>query len=178
VHGVPLYGTMVACEFEGRPRVGVIHMPALDETIAGSTDGHGRDEGWWKPAGLDKHRPLTVTPTASLDRALALWTCPEVYRSLGELHVFQHLEQTVGHVRGWSDCYAYVLLTTGRADAVIEAGLKRWDFAAALPILRAAGARVSDWSGGEDFDGGDVLASNGHVHDAFLRELQRSRDAT
>jgi histidinol-phosphatase len=174
VHGVPLYGTMVACEFEGQPRVGVIHMPALDETIAGAVSEQGTRKGWWKPAGLDERRPLAVTPTPTLKQAMALWTCPEVYRDLGVLHVFQHLEHVLGHQRGWSDCYGYVLLTTGRADAVIEAGLQIWDIAAALPILHAAGARVSDWTGGEDFGSGRVVASNGPVHDDFLREIQRA----
>jgi len=177
VHGVPLYGTMVACEFEDQPRVGVIHMPALDETVTGSIDELGQRNGWWKPAGQADRRPLAVSATPTADRAMALWTCPEVYRELGVLHVFLHLERVLGHQRGWSDCYAYVLLTTGRADAVVEAGLKLWDIAAALPILLAAGARVSDWVGGEDFGGGNVLASNGPVHEALLREIRRALDA-
>lgn len=176
VHGVPLYGTMVACAFEGHPRVGVIHMPALDETVAGSIDEQGDRNGWWKPAGRPERRPLAVTPVQELDEALGLWTCPEVYRELGVLHVFQHLEHALGHQRGWSDCYAYVLLTTGRADAVVEAGLQLWDIAATLPILLAAGARVSDWNGGEDFGGGNVVASNGPVHESLLREIRRALD--
>ena len=33
VHGVPLYGTLVALEIAGRASVGVIYMPGLDEVV-------------------------------------------------------------------------------------------------------------------------------------------------
>ena len=40
IHGVPLYGTLVACLVGGRPSVGVIYLPALDDLIA-AADGEG-----------------------------------------------------------------------------------------------------------------------------------------
>ena len=33
IHGVPLYSTLVGVEFEGRSILGVIHVPALDESV-------------------------------------------------------------------------------------------------------------------------------------------------
>lgn len=174
VQGVPLYGAMVACEYQQQPRVGVIHMPALDETVAGATDEHGETDGWWSPMGTDQRRPLVVSQTRSLDQALAVWTCPEVYRELGVLHVFQHLERTFGRLRGWSDCYAHVLLATGRADVVVEAGLQLWDIAAALPVLAAAGAQVSSWEGGTNLSTGNVVVSNGFFHNEIIQEIRRS----
>lgn len=174
VQGVPLYGTMVGCEFEEQPRVGVIHMPALDETVAGAIDEHRNTDGWWLPMGSAQRRSLEVSQTETLDQALALWTCPEVYRQLGVLPVFQHLERTFGRLRGWSDCYAHVLLATGRADAVVEAGLQIWDVAAALPILEAAGAQVTNWNGGPDLGTGNLIFSNGKFHDLILQEIRRS----
>src|SRR5487761_451355 len=34
ISGVPLYGTLIGVEFEGRSVVGVIRMPALDEMVS------------------------------------------------------------------------------------------------------------------------------------------------
>lgn len=154
VRGVPLYGTMVACEYEGRATVGVIRMPALDETVAAATGG----PSFWKPSGSDDTRPLRAGPATAPDQALAVWTCPEYYHQLGLDPVFHTIERSVAMVRGWSDCYAFVLLVTGRADALVEAGLQTWDLAAAVPILHEAGLALTDWHGNPDPTGERVLA--------------------
>src|SRR5438105_8033960 len=34
IHGVPMYGVLIGVEVRGRPSVGVIYLPALDEMLA------------------------------------------------------------------------------------------------------------------------------------------------
>lgn len=167
VRGVPLYGTMVGCEFAGSPALGVIRMPALRETVAAAQE----TPGHWVPAGDQEPRPLTCGNATSLSEALTLWTCPEVYRTLGVLPSFQKVQQHAGMVRGWSDCYAFVLAATGRADAVVEAGLQPWDLVAAIPILHAAGLTVTDWDGNANPAGKTVLATAPAVHRDLLELL-------
>ena len=49
-----------------------------------------------------------------------------------------------------------------------------WDLAALVPILDEAGGRLTDLDGVATHDGGNALASNGHVHGAALEVLRGS----
>jgi myo-inositol-1(or 4)-monophosphatase len=57
-------------------------------------------------------------------------------------------------------------------DGFWESDLKPWDIAAGALIVAEAGGRVTRLSG-EPFAsrGGDVLATNGHLHLAMLRTI-------
>ena len=39
IHGVPLYGTLIGVERDGSPLVGVIHLPALEESVYAARGG-------------------------------------------------------------------------------------------------------------------------------------------
>ncbi|WP_350007936.1 inositol monophosphatase family protein, partial [Phocaeicola dorei] len=53
-----------------------------------------------------------------------------------------------------------------------EGLLGPWDIAAGSIILMNAGGKVTDYSGGGDFySGHEVLATNGKLHDGFLKVL-------
>ena len=45
------------------------------------------------------------------------------------------------------DCYAYGLLALGQIDAIAEADLKVWDWAALAPVIAGAGGSLTDWHG-------------------------------
>ncbi len=58
-------------------------------------------------------------------------------------------------------------------DGFWESDLKPWDIAAGALIVAEAGGRVTTLAG-EPFTsrGGEVLATNGHLHDAMLETIQ------
>jgi myo-inositol-1(or 4)-monophosphatase len=57
------------------------------------------------------------------------------------------------------------LVAAGRLDGYWEMKLKPWDLAAGLLICQEAGGTVTDWRGGAvELARGEVLASNGHLH--------------
>jgi myo-inositol-1(or 4)-monophosphatase len=66
---------------------------------------------------------------------------------------------------------AYV--AAGRADAYFEAGVKSWDIAAGLLLVREAGGRVCDFRGRSDrlLDGGQVVAGNIKIVDALQKAI-------
>ena len=76
--------------------------------------------------------------------------------------------------RTWGDGYGYVLLATGRAEIMLDAGLALWDVAPMLVIVPEAGGRITDYDGVPCPQAGDVVSSNGHVHDGALRLLAAS----
>jgi fructose-1,6-bisphosphatase/inositol monophosphatase family enzyme len=65
--------------------------------------------------------------------------------------------------RTWGDCYGYLLVATGRAEAMVDDIVSPWDAAALMPIITEAGGRFTDWKGERTAFGGDVIATNERV---------------
>jgi histidinol-phosphatase len=161
VRGVPLFGTLIGLEIDGRVEVGVCHLPALGETVAAAS---GLGCTW-------NGRTARVSQTRSLEEATVL--CSDS-RMLGERlgDRRQAFERATGLLRTWGDCYGYCLVATGRADVMIDPAMNPWDCAALVPILREAGGRFTDWAGAARIDGGDAVGTNGELHDAVLDLLR------
>ena len=75
-------------------------------------------------------------------------------------------------VRYGGDCYCYTQLAMGFADIVIETGLQPYDVQALIPLIEAAGGRITNWQGGPCDAGGDVLAcGDPALHATLLRRI-------
>jgi histidinol phosphatase-like enzyme (inositol monophosphatase family) len=159
VRGVPLYGTLVAVELHDEPVVGVIHLPALGETVAAA-----RGEGCtWNG------HPCRVAPTDRLERALLVVTDERAARARSG--AYERLAARTGMQRTWADCYGYALVATGRAEVALDPAMNVWDCAALLPIVEEAGGRFTDWAGRRTVRGGEAVATNGVLHDEVVRLL-------
>jgi histidinol-phosphatase len=86
---------------------------------------------------------------------------------------FHALCKACRSMRGWSDCYAHLLVATGRIEAAVEPLVHAWDVAATIPIVKEAGGSFTDWSGVETAHSGNGLVSNGSVHQELLDSLRR-----
>lgn len=162
VHGVPLFGVLLALEIDSDPVVGVCYLPALDEMIAA-----GRGEGCrWNG------REARVSPTGSLAEALVSLTEPG---GLDDAHsgFWAALKKRAGVIRGYSDCYGHCLVATGRAEVMLDPIMNLWDCAALAPIVEEAGGTFTDWSGERTIDGGSAISTNGRLFDEIM-ELVRS----
>ena len=166
VRGIPLFGTLVAVERDGRGVVGVIHLPACGETVYAAT-GEG---AWWK-VGEDEPRPARVSSVPTLDEALFLVTSPEGFARRGCQEAFERLRARCGSTRTWGDCYGYALVATGRAEVMVDPALRVWDAAALQPILEEAGGTFTGWSGEASIHAGDGFATNGQLYPAVLAVL-------
>jgi histidinol-phosphatase len=161
VHGVPLFGVLIALEIESVVVAGVCHLPALNETFAAA---RGLGCTW-------NGRPAQVSRTAALEDATVVYSdARSMRRRMGPR--WAELEDTVHEVRGWGDCYGHCLVATGRADVMLDAAMNPWDCAALLPILDESGGRFTDWRGQARIDGGDAVSTNGHLHDTVLDLLR------
>jgi len=160
IRGVPLFGVLIALEIEGRPDVGVCHMPALNETVAAAT---GLGCTW-------NGRTARVSDVSRLDEATLLFSDG---RMLAERLVDQWpgLAASVGLIRSWGDCYGHCLVATGRAEVMIDPIMNPWDCAALLPIVSEAGGSFTDWGGTARIDGGDAVSTNARLHEAVLAHL-------
>lgn len=165
VRGVPFYGTLVGVEVGGEPVVGAIAIPALGELVVAA---RGLGCTW-------NGRRAEVSRTTALDASLLVATDLKAVRGrLGTARA-DALEAATGMQRTWADCYAYVLVATGRAEIAMDAVMALWDNAALLPIITEAGGRFTTWAGEARIDGGDAVATNGVLHDAVLARLAGAR---
>jgi histidinol-phosphatase len=162
IHGVPLYGVLIGVEEDSEPLLGVVHLPALDETVAAA-----KGEGCrWR--GQQAH----VSSTPKLSDASWLTTYLDLDTYSAQSPALNRLLRAAGGARTWGDCYGYVLVATGRADIMIDPGMHVWDCAALLPIIEEAGGRFTDWQGRRTIRGGNAVATNGLLHEQVLALLK------
>ncbi len=159
IQGIPLYGVMVGLEHAGEPSLGVVHFPALGETVWARRGGRA----WWNG------RRATVSKIAGLEDAALLTTDVKTFAAVGLDAAYQRLGAAVKLERTWGDCYGHVLVATGRAEIMLDPILDQWDACALLPILEEAGGRFTDRRGARTIRGGSAISTNGLLHDAVMR---------
>ncbi len=84
------------------------------------------------------------------------------------MDVFQQLERSARLTRTWGDGYGYLMVATGRAEAMIDPELDIWDLAALQPVIEEAGGTFCDWQGRATVHSRDAIATNGLVTDEVL----------
>lgn len=165
LRGVPLWGTMIALAVDGVPQVGVVSMPALGRRWWASTGA-----GAWTATDAGPRR-LRTSAVASLDDASVSFQSIAQWSQAGHLDTLLTLADRVWRDRAYGDVFAYMLLAEGRLDMVAEFDVKEYDIAAAVPIVREAGGRMTAFDGAETISARSTLATNGILHDAFLELL-------
>jgi histidinol phosphatase-like enzyme (inositol monophosphatase family) len=173
IHGVPLYTTLVAVLRDGEPLVGVVHAPAVAETVYAAKGG-----GCWHVCGAGSEpRPAHVSKVARLSESLLVTT--EVasfttHRTPDALDVFVKLQRAARLARTWGDGYGYLMVATGRADVMIDPVVNIWDAAPLQNIIEEAGGHFLDWKGEPKIDTGDAIATNGLVTEEVLALTRNS----
>lgn len=158
IAGLPLWTTLIALRMAGRPKVGVIAQPYLDEIFLGGPSGAVM-------IGRGTTTPIAVRACSSLTEAVIATTDPDIFTG-AELGAWTQVRATARLARLGCDAYAYAMLAAGRIDLVAETSLKPWDWSALVPVVEAAGGAVTDWRGETPDGSGQILA----VGDTAIRE--------
>jgi len=111
-----------------------------------------------------------VSDTRRVEDATIVTTSPRELRRRAPRYAA--FAERVKHERGWSDCWGYGIVASGRADIAVDAKLSPWDLAAIVPIVEEAGGRITDWRGERTIHSGNVVISNGFLHDEALAALR------
>lgn len=164
ISGAPTWGVLIGLYRGDTPILGVMDQPFTGERFS-AADG----QAVWSQGG--ETRPLRTRPCGDLSTATIMTTDPDLFTS-AERPAFDHIANAAQLRRYSLDCYAYALIAAGGVDVVIESGLSAYDIAALIPIVEAAGGRVTSWTGGSAAGGGRVLASGDpRLHDQLLQAL-------
>jgi len=163
--GRPSFCTLLGLLEDGVPVLGLIDQPVTGERWIGGRDIAASFKGNFG----GKIGPRRV---AQLGQAELSSTSPEALGDGAER--FGRLQAQCRRIYWGGDAYAYGLLALGQVDIVAEFGLKPWDWAALVPVVEAAGAVITDWSGNKlrrGCDGSVLAAANAELHAAALAAL-------
>ena len=139
VTGRPLFGTLIGLLHRGRPVLGLIDQPGTGERWTGVA---GEPTRFRSPmGGTPRCRPCAGMAAAELS-----CSSPDIFDA-GTRPCFERLRAAARRVTWGGDCYAYGLVALGLVDAVAEAGMHPWDWAALVPVVEGAGGRVTGWDG-------------------------------
>jgi myo-inositol-1(or 4)-monophosphatase len=167
-HGYPQFCVSVAYERRGEVRVGVVYDALKRELYVARVA---------KGATLNG-RPIRVSPTPSLGQSLLLTGFPYDRRERRRFYLCfweAFMMRTQGVRRTGAAALDLAYVACGRNDGFWEFGLKAWDVAAGSLIVREAGGRVTNLDGSPlDLDAGQILASNGKIHDEMLAVIRET----
>jgi myo-inositol-1(or 4)-monophosphatase len=171
LHGIPHFAISIALERDGEIVAGMVYEPL-------------RDEEYWAEKGggaFISDRRLRVSGRRNLGESVIATGLP--FRGRGDHPSYLKtlpivMAETAGVRRFGSAALDLAYVAAGRFDGFWEYGLKPWDIAAGILLVREAGGYVTDPAGGHDvLAKGDVLAANDHLHMPLGRLLRQAGKA-
>jgi myo-inositol-1(or 4)-monophosphatase len=166
LHSIPHFAISIGLEREGQMASAVVYNPVTDEMFTAEKS-HG--------AYLNEKR-LRIAARKTLPESLVATGMPFLGKE-GHEHYLKELEAVMGATSGVRRFGAAALdlayVAAGRFDGFWERGLKPWDVAAGILMVREAGGFVSDLDGGpRALDAGHILAANEALHPMLLKLLK------
>ena len=164
LHGIPHWAISIGLERriaggESELAAGLVYAPAVDEMF------------WAEKGGgaFMNERRLRVSARRDLSEALFATGIPFAAVAPGRRLAFAHtlgalMPQVAGIRRFGAAALDLAWVAAGRYDGYWELGVKRWDIAAGLLLVREAGGYATDPAGGEPRETGNLVAANANLH--------------
>lgn len=164
-HGLPHFSVVIALERARQPIAGVVIAPALGWEFYGHVGGGAYRNG----------KRLQVSAIDNLDASLLASGFP-YDRADNPANNFAQWERFLrragGGRRFGSASLDLCMVASGWLDGYWERRLHPWDLSAGALFVREAGGHTSAYNGSMFIsEHGELVASNGRIHDAMLREL-------
>jgi histidinol-phosphatase len=144
--GIPVFGTLIALLQDGEPILGVIHLPAMGETVYAATG-----LGCWNRVGDGAPRRVQVTPVATLAEAYASASGTHgsdlVRAQGGRSWPISRVVKQAGRFRFCADCLQHGWVAKGTLHVAMDTIMAPWDIAALVPCVEEAGGVTSTLSG-------------------------------
>ena len=160
VSGVPLYANLVALMDGDKALIGIINLPALNETIYAVRGGGC----FWN--GRSAH----VSKVSEMKEAVLLTSGLHYFKD--KQAAWDRLLKASYIQRTWGDAYGYALIATGRADVMVDPEMALWDAGPLQVILEEAGGTFTDWQGKPTIHNEESIGTNGVLFEQVM-ELVR-----
>lgn len=170
VHGVPLFGTLIALYRRGEAIASLIRIPAMNTAVWAVKDGGAFLDG----------RPVHCSKVSSISESLVLSGTVNTMETAGYGEQYAKLRRSAKLHRGWGDCYGYYLVAAGRAEVMVDPVVSLWDIAPYPLLFSEAGGKFSTIDGKTElfdaegkpvapiYEGYSSVATNGLLHEVTL----------
>lgn len=162
LHGIKFYAISIGLLEDNEPVAGVIHVVGGNEVFTA-----------WKGGGAWLNgKSIHVSDAKLLSESLVATGLP--YSDFGRLDDYMKLLSWLcmnaqGIRRMGSAAIDIAYVACGRFEIFYEYGLHPWDVSAGVIILREAGGKISDFSGGErNLSGEEIVAANSKVYPEIM----------
>lgn len=168
---LPYFCTSVALTYQGKPVVGMIYDPLREELFSAIT-GEGA---------FLNGMPVRVHEPATFERSLISFGLP--YRGNGPysyeqlMRIVQRAVDATGKMRQMGAIALDLAnVAAGRFDGAFFAGLKWWDVAAGILLIKEAGGQATDFQGREVCQSFDSCIAGSQLVHKKLEELVKTVD--
>jgi histidinol-phosphatase len=175
--GLPIFGTLIGYLEDGEPQVGVIHFPAMGETVYAV-----KGQGCWARLRGGEPQRVKASGVTDLNRAFVSACSADpsdiVPPATGPVYRLSALIPKTRKFRFISDCVQHALVAQGRIDAAVDPIMNPWDIAALVPCVEEAGGIVTDLEGVREnivWRPNLLTVSTPQLHQRILRVLQGNR---
>jgi len=166
LYGLPHFSVSVGLKVENDLAIGIVHHVPQDEMFY----------AWQGGGAFCNGQSIRVSQREEMRQALISTGFP--YHNFSRADEwFAALREFMAEGRGarrfGSAALDLAWVAAGRFDVFFEYGLNAWDVAAGAVLVKEAGGRVTDFSGGGDFiDKKEMLACNSAVFEKALKVVR------
>jgi len=172
MHGNPHFAISIGVEREGELYAGVIYDILRDEMFYAE-----KDKGAFllDTRGVDKR--LRIPPVTDFSTAMIATGTPWVGKP-GHAKFLKELHKVMGSSAGirrfGSAALDLAWVAAGRFNGFWERGLKPWDIAAGIVIVREAGGKIQELDTGKDeiLESGDIVCASEKLLPELLKHLE------
>jgi histidinol-phosphatase len=162
--GIPTFGTLLGIEQHGAIVAGVASAPALMAR-------------WWAYRGEGAYRNgqrIHFSNVARLRDAMVFTTGTGPSKNKEDRAKIRRLTDAARNGRALGGFWQHMLVAEGAVEAALDWTSKPWDLAPLGIIVEEAGGRSTNVKGERTIYTGDLLSTNGKVHDEALELLRQN----
>jgi histidinol-phosphatase len=160
--GLPIFGTLLGIEEDGEIVAGMASAPALRTR-------------WWAYRGEGAYRDgkrIHVSNVGRLRDAMVFTTGSGPSKDKDAQEKIRRLPDAARNGRALGGFWQHMLVAEGAIEAALDWTSKLWDLAPLGIIVEEAGGRSTNLRGERTIYTGDLLSTNGQIHEEALKLLQ------
>jgi histidinol-phosphatase len=160
--GIATFGTLLGIERNGEIVAGMASAPALGVR-------------WWAYRGEGAYRNgkrIHVSSVERLNAGMAFTGGTGPNKNREKIEKMRRLLDTARHGRSLGGFWQHMLVAEGSTEAALDLNSKAWDLAPLGLIVEEAGGRATDVNGKRSIYSGNMVSTNGKIHDEVLALLQ------
>jgi histidinol-phosphatase len=160
--GIPTFGTLMGIERNGQIVAAMVSAPGL----------HSR---WWAYLGEGAYRDgkrLRVSNVDSLSKAMVFTTGTGPSKNASDQEKIRRLLDAGRNSRSFGGFWQHMLVAEGAVEVALDWTSKPWDLAPLGIMVEEAGGRSTNVRGERTIYSGQLISTNGKIHDEVLKLLQ------